>query len=71
MRGIFGWSSRPSIEQVVIWVAYVSAGGWFFYFGQLPRSVTDRIDAVRNSIANIFAVPSGAQVVTELERPES
>lgn len=71
MKGIFGWSARPSIEQVVIWVGYVATTGWFFYFGQLPRSVSGRIVSVRNSLANFLAASANSQVVTELERPES
>jgi high-affinity iron transporter len=71
MKGIFGWSSRPSIEQVVVWVAYVTTAGWLFYFGQLPRSLAVRIDNVRNSIASVLAAPANSQVAAELDRPES
>jgi high-affinity iron transporter len=71
MKGIFGWSARPSIEQVAIWAGYILIAGWFFYFGALPRSVTSRIDDARNSIASFLAAPTTSQVVTELERPES
>jgi high-affinity iron transporter len=36
MHGLFGWSARPSIEQVIVYVAYVVTAGWFFYHGRLP-----------------------------------
>lgn len=71
MKGIFGWSSRPSIEQVAVWIAYVMTAGWLFYYGQLPRSASLRIDSIRDSLANFLATPANSRVVTKLERPES
>ena len=44
MKGIFGWSARPSIEQVAVWVVYAASASWFFYFGRLPDAWSARLD---------------------------
>lgn len=37
LKGLFGWSPEPSIEQVLVWVLYVTTACWFFYLdGRLP-----------------------------------
>jgi high-affinity iron transporter len=33
LAGIFGWDPRPSIEQVVVYLAYAIPVGWLFYRG--------------------------------------
>lgn len=39
LKGLFGWSPAPSIEQLVVWALYLVTAGWFFYFdGRLPFS---------------------------------
>ena len=39
LKGLFGWSPEPSIEQLVVWALYLIVAGWFFYFdGRLPFS---------------------------------
>ncbi len=39
LKGLFGWSPDPSIEQLVVWALYLVVAGWFFYFdGRLPFS---------------------------------
>jgi high-affinity iron transporter len=30
LAGIFGWDPRPSVEQVVVWVAFAVPATWFF-----------------------------------------
>jgi hypothetical protein len=37
---MFGWDPRPSIEQVVAWVAYIVPVTWFFLAGPSRRSTT-------------------------------
>ena len=37
LKGLFGWSPHPSIEQLTAWALYLSTATWFFYFGgRLP-----------------------------------
>ncbi len=37
MKGLFGWSPDPSIEQLLVWALYLTAACWFFYLdGRLP-----------------------------------
>jgi high-affinity iron transporter len=31
MAGLFGWNSRPSIEEVGVWVLYLVLFGYLFY----------------------------------------
>ena len=71
MKGIFGWSPRPSIEQVVIWCVYLTTAGWFFYWGRLPASIASRIERWRNDLPTVSALSAGRAVATEGERPES
>jgi high-affinity iron transporter len=56
LKGIFGWSAEPSLEQVIVWIAYVSTATWFFYFGRLPDALARRIerwwDATIGSLAD-------------------
>ena len=39
LKGLFGWSAEPSLEQVIVWAAYIATASWFFYFGQLPAGL--------------------------------
>jgi high-affinity iron transporter len=37
LKGLFGWSPEPSIEQLVVWGVYLTTASWFFYLdGRLP-----------------------------------
>ena len=37
LKGLFGWSAAPSIEQVAVWALYLTTASWFFYLdGRLP-----------------------------------
>ncbi|MGB2695110.1 MAG: FTR1 family protein [Dehalococcoidia bacterium] len=65
MRGLFGWSAEPSIEQLVAWVAYVSIAGWFFYFGEVPPSVSTRISRWTAILSR--ALPNGDALATKAE----
>jgi high-affinity iron transporter len=67
LRGLFGWSARPSIEQVVVWAAFIGTAGWFFYLGRLPASVSARLDQWLNAIARPFTQLGGRTMVTETE----
>jgi len=70
MKGIFGWSARPSIEQVVVWIAYLTTAGWFFYWGRLPAFITTRFEQWRQSLPQPPAFAAGSAVATEAKRPE-
>ena len=40
LKGLLGWSPEPSIEQLAVWVFYLTAASWFFYLdGRLPFSL--------------------------------
>ena len=40
LKGLFGWSPEPSIEQLVVWVMYLGTATWFFYWdGRMPFSL--------------------------------
>jgi high-affinity iron transporter len=67
LRGLFGWSSRPSIEQVVIWIAFIGTAGWFFYHGRLPASVSARLDQWLSVIARPFTPLGSRTMVTGTE----
>lgn len=71
MKGIFGWSARPSIEQVIVWLAYCVTAGWFFYWGRLPAFVAKRLERWRSSLGRQFSFSAGRAVAREIERPES
>ena len=37
LKGLFGWSPEPSVEQVAVWAVYLVTASWFFFFdGRLP-----------------------------------
>ncbi len=43
LKGLLGWSPKPSIEQVVVWALYVTTASWFFYLdGRLPFGLSLR-----------------------------
>ena len=43
LKGLLGWSPEPSVEQVVVWVSYVTIACWFFYLdGRLPFGLSLR-----------------------------
>ncbi len=33
LKGLFGWSPDPSVEQLFVWVLYAATASWFFYVG--------------------------------------
>lgn len=60
LKGLFGWSPAPSIEQLVVWAFYITIAGWFFYFdGRLSA-------AWRNATAP----PASLAVSAETERSQ-
>ena len=66
MKGIFGWSAQPSIEQVVVWVAYATTASWFFYFfGRLPAFLSTRIDQLSAAIRGLFPPAIASAVEAE------
>lgn len=65
MKGLFGWSAQPSIEQVVVWAAYVITASWFFYFGHVPSAVSRAWQGVVRSLPS----PLGPPVANEAEAP--
>jgi high-affinity iron transporter len=67
MRGLFGWSSQPSIEQLIVWVSYVLTASWFFYFGRLPASVSLRLERWLNAATRPLAGFFGRPPVTGVE----
>ncbi len=37
LKGLFGWSPDPTMEQLLVWLLYAATASWFFYFGdRLP-----------------------------------
>lgn len=67
LRGLFGWSSRPSIEQLVVWIAFMGTAGWFFYHGRLPASVSARLDQWLSAVARLLTPLGNRAMVTETE----
>ena len=65
MRGLFGWSALPSLEQVIAWGAFVTTASWFFYFGHVPDAVSRRWEAFAGSLPT----PSGRGLAPEIEEP--
>jgi len=62
LKGMFGWSPDPSIEQLAVWGLYVVTAGWLFYGdGRLPVD----LPAAWRAIAGR---PSRQPVVAETER---
>ncbi len=55
LKGIFGWSAEPSVEQVIVWIGYVATASWFFYFGRLPDALSRRAEQWRSTIVRSFA----------------
>ncbi len=59
LRGLFGWDPAPSIEELGVWLAYVSGMG-FLYFRGMPRPQLRR--ARRRREREAFAQPpAGAE----------
>jgi high-affinity iron transporter len=67
MRGLFGWSAQPSIEQVVVWAAFVGSAAWFFYFGHVPASVSERVNRAYSAIARGATALVGRPLNTEAD----
>jgi len=67
MRGLFGWSAQPSIEQIAVWAGFVGVAGWFFYFGQLPESVSLRLNRWTAAIARSATAAMGRPLTTEAD----
>ena len=41
LKGLFGWSPEPSVEQLAVWGLYLTTACWFFYLGgRLPFGLT-------------------------------
>jgi len=38
LKGLFGWSPDPSIEQLVVWALYLVTASWFFFDLRLPAA---------------------------------
>ncbi|MCH8901884.1 MAG: FTR1 family protein, partial [Chloroflexi bacterium] len=44
LKGLFGWSAAPSVEQVAVWALYLIAASWIFYLdGRLPFGLSQRL----------------------------
>lgn len=67
MRGLFGWSAQPSIEQVVVWASFVGVASWFFYFGHVPESVSERVNRTFRAIARGATAVVGRPLSTEAD----
>jgi high-affinity iron transporter len=66
MKGIFGWSAEPSIEQVIVWAAYAATAGWFFYFfGRLPVFVSTHIDRLTAAVRGLFTPAIASAIEAE------
>jgi hypothetical protein len=60
LRGLFGWDPAPSIEEMAVWIAYISGIG-FLYFRGMPRPQLFRSRRRRRRRrAESFAQPPGA-----------
>ena len=68
LKGLFGWSAQPSVEQVIVWVAYIATASWFFYFGQLPASVSQQIKRWFSGPIRLLAALVGRPLQAEVER---
>ena len=65
MKGLFGWSPEPSIEQVLVWLFYITTACWFFYLdGRLPFGLTARLSSLR--LPGRSAVAAEAEVPSEV-----
>ena len=43
LKGLFGWSAAPSVEQAAVWALYLFAASWVFYLdGRLPFGLSQR-----------------------------
>ena len=64
LKGLFGWSPAPSIEQLLVWAFYITAACWFFYLdGRLPFGLSLRMKPIA------FRAPGRAAVAAEAEAP--
>jgi high-affinity iron transporter len=69
MKGLFGWTARPSIEQIVVWAAYFGTACWFFYFGTLPEAVNSRLSRWWTAAARLLPAFGGERLAAEVEAP--
>jgi high-affinity iron transporter len=52
LRGLFGWDPAPSIEEMLVWLAYVATVGTLYFRGMpTPRLLPRRRERTRASIA--------------------
>ncbi len=42
LNGLFGWNPQPSIEEVVVWVAYLAVFGYLFFLAGRPSKPAPR-----------------------------
>jgi high-affinity iron transporter len=57
LRGLFGWDPAPSIEQLVVWLAYVGTVGTVYFRG--VRAPLPRRPATPQLVPETAAVPDG------------
>ncbi len=66
LKGLFGWSPEPSIEQVAVWALYLTTASWFFYLdGRLPFGLSAHAEALRTKLLSLRQL--GRTVTAEAE----
>jgi high-affinity iron transporter len=66
LKGLFGWSPDPSIEQLSVWALYLTTASWFFYLdGRLPSGVGA---AARRVWLQLSGRPATPEAGSEVER---
>ncbi len=64
LKGLFGWSAAPSVEQAAVWALYLIAASWVFYLdGRLPFGLSQRLNTGQSLSSQL---PGGA-VAAEAE----
>ncbi len=43
LNGLFGWNPHPSLEEAVVWVAFVAGASFFFHLGVAPAAAAGRL----------------------------
>jgi len=71
LKGLLGWSAEPSVEQLIVWAAYLVTAVWFFYFGQLPAALSLRIEAGQSGVSRSLAWLTGRPLEAEAETTDS
>ncbi len=68
LKGLFGWSPEPSIEQVAVWALYLTAASWFFYLdGRLPFGLSAHAEALRTKLLPLRQLDRTVTAEAEVE----